>query len=385
MAAGKLLKSLVCLVQEGRTEEALQFIQECENLETSYLLHKKSGDSLLHDLATIGATQVIEAILVKYPDTDINIRNFDGKTALHDACQQGHLDTVHLLLQHEAKVNTLKKADWSPAMLAVTHPGRLEILKLLVEFGADLTLCNKDGWTAFQIGSRSGDLEVLQFILNIHQDAWTNVSKNGRTSLHTASLAGQTDVVQFLLKIGADPNSVDSCGNTPFMDSIRSANMETFQLYVSEPRLKPDECDKLGRNAVHVAAECGQVEAVIKLKQIGLDMESKTESGQTPLHYAAKEGQVEVVKFLLQEKVDIYHRDVNGRSALFLSVSSQHTDTSAILLHSGAEMTGDNTGTSIEILARKQDLWNSKEFFKRGKADVPLFKTNAESDCCLAS
>ena len=36
----------------------------------------------------------------------------------------------------------------------------------------------------------------------------------------------------------------------------------------SEPRLKPDECDKLGRNAVHVAAECGQVKAVIKLKQV---------------------------------------------------------------------------------------------------------------------
>ena len=33
------------------------------------------------------------------------IRNFDGKTPLHDACQQGHRDTVHLLLQHGAKVS----------------------------------------------------------------------------------------------------------------------------------------------------------------------------------------------------------------------------------------------------------------------------------------
>lgn len=63
-----------------------------------------------------------------------------------------------------------------------------------------------------------------------------------------------------------------------------------------------------------------------------------------------------MVKFLLQEKVDINHRDVNGRSALFLAVSSQHTDTSAILLHNGAEMRGDNAGTSVENLARKQEL-----------------------------
>ena len=50
-----------------------------------------------------------------------------------------------------------------------------------------------DGWTAFQIGSRSGDLEVLQFILNIHQDAWTNVRYN--TTL--LNLAGQTNIAIF--------------------------------------------------------------------------------------------------------------------------------------------------------------------------------------------
>ena len=53
-----------------------------------------------------------------------------------------------------------------------------------------MSLVNKDGWTAFHLSSREGDIHVLRILIEKDSKVWNTVSKNGRTPLHTASLAG---------------------------------------------------------------------------------------------------------------------------------------------------------------------------------------------------
>jgi ankyrin repeat protein len=59
-----------------------------------------------------------------------------GETALHLAAGEGHLEIVKLLLEHGADVNA--KTAYETALHLAAGEGHLEIVKLLLEHGADV-------------------------------------------------------------------------------------------------------------------------------------------------------------------------------------------------------------------------------------------------------
>jgi len=65
---------------------------------------------------------------------NINIFNADGQTALHQSCLDGNL----------------------------------ELVKLLVLWGADMRLANRDGWSALHIAVYGGHQDIVRYLLNVH-------------------------------------------------------------------------------------------------------------------------------------------------------------------------------------------------------------------------
>ena len=56
-------------------------------------------------------------------DDFLDVRNSEGKTPLHEAAQFARFESVQYLLDHGCDVNALKRADWTPLMLAATRAG----------------------------------------------------------------------------------------------------------------------------------------------------------------------------------------------------------------------------------------------------------------------
>ncbi|XP_032913522.1 ankyrin repeat domain-containing protein 16 isoform X4 [Catharus ustulatus] len=289
MAEQERPRRLLRLVQEGNLDVLRDELRLDEIPEAPSWRWGRLGDSLLHHAARSGHRDVLE-FLVQELGMDMEVANGDYKRPIHEAASMGHQGCVAFLLERGASVDCLKKGDWTPLMMACTRKN-LEVIKTLVEHGANPLLRNKDGWNCFHIASREGHPEVLQYLLDVSPNCWDTESTTGRTPLHTAALHGCSQVVELLLeRCQYKADSRDSCGVTPFMDALQNGHVGIAQLLLEKHQACPTAVDALGAQALHraaVTAQDGSIQFLVS--QLGVDVNGRATSLQLPaLHYAAK-------------------------------------------------------------------------------------------------
>ena len=83
--------------------------------------------------------------------------------ALHIAAQSGNAEIVKLLLEHGAEVDAKNKYGES-ALHVAARSGNAEIVELLLTHGADLTLSNNANFTALDIACESNSQQSIYFL-----------------------------------------------------------------------------------------------------------------------------------------------------------------------------------------------------------------------------
>ncbi|NP_001088685.1 ankyrin repeat domain 16 L homeolog [Xenopus laevis] len=284
-------KHMLRIIQEGQLgllQEQLQ--REPHLLGALNVKHfGKSGDTLLHYAARHGHLSIL-TYLVEAVGMDVEVLNNDYKRPLHEAASMGHRDCLLYLLSRGTEVDCLKKADWTPLMMACTKT-KLDIIKDLIEHRANPMLKNKDGWNCFHIATREGDVAIIQYLLDVFPDIWKTESKIKRTPLHTAAMHGCFEVIEVLLeRCNYDPDCKDSCGVTPFMDAVQNGHLSIAQLLIEKKKVCYSAFDRMGAQALHLAAVTGQNESLQYLvSHLGVNVNEKATSMQlSALHYAAK-------------------------------------------------------------------------------------------------
>ena len=96
--------------------------------------------------------------------TDLNLRDVDGRSALHWAVERGHLNIVRELLER-GKLDLIDVQDEqkNTALHIAVKNDNLELAKLLVNIGARLDIINHEGETPMAIAQkgRLGDIIIL--------------------------------------------------------------------------------------------------------------------------------------------------------------------------------------------------------------------------------
>ena len=303
-------------------------------------VYKKSGDSPLILAARYKQYDILK-LLVEC-GADVEHKNLDGKRALHEASCSGSLDCCRYLLEKGATVDVLKRGDWTPLMMACCQ-GHLQVVKQLVGFGGNVNRINKDGWNCFHLACRVGFTNILKYLLEVDNNVWNVVSKNGRTPLHTAAMHGQTDVVKFLLdKCDYGKDETDSCGTTPLMDAFRFGFIDVAELLITIHDSDIHKTDMLGRQAIHISAQSGQLHSILSLvKDRDVDINVRCDkSNATAIHFAAKEGHIDVLKSIVLFGGLINDVDKNGRTPLHLAVAANMIQMVKVILF---EYSGDRT------------------------------------------
>ena len=167
---------------------------------------------------------------------DPNIGDYEGRTPLSCAANEGKEDNVQLLLKQPGvdveKVDTLGK---SPLSLASKN-GHMKCIRLLLSSGANIESCDNDKRTALSLAAAEGHKIVAKLLLK--HGANVNVQDcKGNTPLALAAENNHDAVVRFLLESGADAELPDEDEETPFekardkhMDQITAVFKEALQL-----------------------------------------------------------------------------------------------------------------------------------------------------------
>ncbi len=224
-----------------------------------------------------------EAIHFMCKHEDVGQANIDGmklgRTACHMAAIRGHTDVLRGLIEHGADINLCDHAGRTALMLACSA-GFNEAARLLVQAGARFEMQDLRGNTALFLAASRGHSAVARML--VEQGAEVNIRDiDGRTPLIAASSAVHAEVVEVLLDAGADIDLEDATG----MDALLAA------VCAVEPSRHT------GPGPFFAIAEERIVPIVRMLVEAGADDRADS-NGVRPSRRAQERGQDEVARIL---------------------------------------------------------------------------------------
>src|SRR5687767_7702375 len=248
-------------VRSGDGSTALLWAAHWNDVTTAYLLiGAHAYPNIANDFSmtplsrasTHGSAALVELLL--NAGAHPNTRIATGETPLMTCASTGNADAVRALIARGADVNAMEPSQHQNALMWAASERHPNVVRLLVEAGANTQAHTKKGFTALHFAAREGDIDSVRQLLasgvsiNIKSlpDAapaagqGTNASasggrsasgtaaaavaprgpgyqatiSDGSTPLLVATVRGHVPLALFLLEQGADPNVLDA-GFTP--------------------------------------------------------------------------------------------------------------------------------------------------------------------------
>lgn len=112
-----------------------------------------------------GHINIVE-LLLEY-GADPNVINYLGRSAIMYASNYGFYEIAKALLRKGAIPNPSKEFSDHPPLSAAADKGNLEVVKLLVEHGANVMHKGEDKKTALDISMEAGHVNVAKYLRNI--------------------------------------------------------------------------------------------------------------------------------------------------------------------------------------------------------------------------
>lgn len=162
-----------------------------------------------------------------------------------------------------------------PLLLAIEN-GLVDIVRLLLEYGVDLTNSQDEldrGTGILQAAIKSGNTEILQMLLTTGKMNARACVVDELTALHIAVLYNAPEMLLLLLKVnGDDINLQDSTGATPLWYAVNSnEKIDIVRILVSHQETDVNIPNTDGMSPLHVARLLCNEEIAMVLIQAGAE------------------------------------------------------------------------------------------------------------------
>lgn len=250
---------------------------------------------LIHYLVQYGLHEIIEMRLMK-DNSKINKTMIKQGTPLLFAISRNYIEVVKILIQYGADIE-LKFKDQTALVKSISLR-RKEIAEHLLINGANPNI-KSNGFTPIYISASKGYPDFLYLLSRYHADA--NIkSVNGWLPIHIASHNGHFGLIRKLIFYNTNINSLTDDGKTSLYLAAIADNNKTVEVLITlgaDPSIYSSD----QKTPLYIASQNGHYKTVRELlKHKNININQINEGLYTALHAACASGHLEVAKILIQ-------------------------------------------------------------------------------------
>ena len=240
-------------------------------------------------------------------------------TPLRNAAAKGHIEIVKLLLEYGADPNLLEEgiAPRGHALYSAVYNGHYEIAKLLLEKGAYPNPPVESSADALSIALSNGDAKMVELLCSF------GAARSVDLLAHYGDVQTAAAVFAANPALADDPDALGgAAGHEPFLRlmlrhrpdlpkrvGLAAKTRELTEL-LFDHGMDPSHADWLGVTPLHEFARRGDVEPATWFLDRGADVHARDEDiCSTPLGWAAKFGQKRMAELLLSRGGKARHPD----------------------------------------------------------------------------
>jgi ankyrin repeat protein len=341
---------------------------------------------------------------------------------LHKAALEGDLDKIEFFMEEGLKID-IKDSEGKTALhyacISDKKDDNLALVQILIE-KIRIDERDKQGNTALQIAYNNQCYEIVKFLLEQKDTA-------GRTVLHLACIQGNEKMIDIVLQHSPETQLLDNDNHTPLYYAIEGKHTDAItvlkekgaKLSDDEQKVKEEAEEKaaillilksndlsldntgkalcwavrndqldvikwlihkgganLGKNGyytntpLHLAAERGYVAVAEVLIKAGANVNEKTTDkyGYTPLHSAVRNGETAVAELLIKSGANLNAKNNNEDTPLHIAAWRRETAVAELLIKSGANLNAKNNNedTPLHIAAWRRETAVAELLVKSG-------------------